>query len=48
MEEKEDKQPCNKTPPGQGYTRRVNGKKQLTTTLLQQQLQHTLARLRYA
>jgi hypothetical protein len=45
MEDKEDKQP-NKTPRGQGYTRRVNGKKQLTTTLLQQQLQHTLSKLK--
>lgn len=36
-----------KTPKGAGYTTRVDGKKKLTTSLLEQQLEQAQAKLRY-
>lgn len=35
-----------KTRPGEGYTRRIQGKKKLTSVVLQEQLQATQAKLR--
>jgi hypothetical protein len=41
------KKEATKTPKGAGYTTRIDGKKKLTTSLLEQQVEQVQAKMRY-